>query len=84
MVEKESGETLKMLEENLLRSEFEAYLKTEGVRHELSIPKTPEQNGTAERMNRTLVEAARSMLSGSHLPPKFWAEALSTAIYVRN
>ena len=85
---KESGETLKILRTDnggeFTSSEFEAYLKSEGVRHELTIPKTPEQNGTAEHMNRTLVEAAHSMLSGSHLPPKFWAEALSTAVYVRN
>ena len=54
------------------------------MRHELTISKIPEQNGTAERMNRTLAEAARSMLLGSHLPPKFWAEALSTVVYVRN
>ena len=84
----ESGKTLKILRTDnggeFTSSEFEAYLKTEGVRHELIILKTPEQNGTAERMNRTLVEAARSMLSGSHLPPKFWTEALSTAVYVRN
>ena len=48
------------------------------------VPKTPEHNGTAECMNRTLVEVACSMLSGSHLPPKFWAEALSTAVYVHS
>ena len=83
LVEKESGETLKILHTDnggeFTSSEFEAYLKTEGVRHN-----TPEQNGTVEHMNRTLVEAARSMLSGPHLPPKFWAEALSTAVYVCN
>ena len=65
-------------------SEFKAYLKAEGVRHELTIPKNPEQNGVAERMNRTLVETARSMLVGANLPHRFWAEALSTATYLRN
>ena len=78
LVEKESGETLKILHTDnggeFTSSEFEAYLKI-GVRHELIIPNTPLQNGTAEHINRTLVEAAHSMLSGSHLPPKFWAEA---------
>ena len=48
------------------------------------MPKTPQQNGVAERMNRTLVEAVRSMLSDAKLPRKFWAEALSTAVYLRN
>ena len=64
--------------------EFESYLTTEGVRHELTIPNNPEQNGVAERMNRTLVETARSMLVNSNLPCSFCAEALSTATYLRN
>ena len=63
---------------------FQEYLKTEGVRHELTIPKNPEQNGVAERINRTLIETARSMLIDSHLPHSFWAEAISTAAYLRN
>lgn len=45
--------------------EFEAYLRTEGVRHELTIPKNPEQNGVGECINRTLMETARSMLIDS-------------------
>lgn len=56
----------------------------EGVRHELTIPKNPEQNGVAERANRTLIETARSMLVDSRLPHSFWAEAVSTAAYMRN
>ena len=62
--------------------EFERYLRKEGIRHETTIPKTPEQNGVAERMNRTLVEMVRSMLH--QMPRKFWAEALSTAVYLKN
>ena len=46
--------------------------------------KTPEQNGVAERLNRTLVETVRSMLIDFKLPHKFWAEALATAAYLRN
>ena len=46
--------------------------------------KTPEQNGVAEKMNQMLVETTRSMLAYSKLPPKFWAEALSTAVYLEN
>ncbi|GJX85406.1 putative ribonuclease H-like domain-containing protein [Tanacetum coccineum] len=42
---------------------------------------TPQQNGVAERMNRTLIEAARTMLADSHLPTTFWAEAVNTACY---
>ena len=59
-------------------------MKSEGIRHERTIPKTPEQNGVAERMNRTLVETVRSMLTGARLSHEFWAEALATAVYLRN
>ncbi len=45
-------------------------MKTEGIKHEYTIPKTPEQNGVSER---TLVEAVRSMLADSKLPHRFWA-----------
>ncbi|GJW20179.1 retrovirus-related pol polyprotein from transposon TNT 1-94 [Tanacetum coccineum] len=46
--------------------------------------RTPQQNGVAERMNRTLIEAARTMLANSHLPTTFWAEAVNTACYTFN
>ncbi|GJY86744.1 retrovirus-related pol polyprotein from transposon TNT 1-94 [Tanacetum coccineum] len=49
-----------------------------------SLPRTPEQNGVVERRNRTLVEAARTMLSASKLPLSFWAEAVATACYTQN
>ena len=67
-----------------MSTELENYLKSEGIKHEYTIPKTPEQNGVSERMNRTLVEAVRSMLADSKLPHQFWAEALSTASYLLN
>lgn len=50
----------------------------------LTIPHTPQQNGIAESLNRTLIESVRTMLTDSKLPHKFWAEALSTAVYLRN
>ena len=46
-------------------NEFEEYLKSEGIKHEFTIPKCPEQNGVAERLNRTLVEMIHSMLADS-------------------
>ena len=61
--------------------EFSDYLKAEG---KLLVPKNPEQNGVAERLNRILVESVRSMLTDAQLPHKFWAEALSTAVFLRN
>ena len=88
MVENSTGCKLKTLRSDnggeYTSAEFTDYLKREGIRHELTIPKTPEQNGVAERMNRTLVEMVRSMLSDSKAPSRFWAEALSTAAYLRN
>ncbi|GJW04705.1 putative ribonuclease H-like domain-containing protein [Tanacetum coccineum] len=55
-----------------------------GIKQEYSNAKTPQQNGVAERMNRTLIEAARTMLADSLLPTTFWAEAVSTACYIFN
>ena len=55
-----------------------------GIRHERTFPKTPEQNVIAECMNRTVVEPVRSMLADAKLPYSFWAEAVSTAVYLRN
>ncbi|GKB41389.1 putative ribonuclease H-like domain-containing protein [Tanacetum coccineum] len=55
-----------------------------GIKQEYSNAITPQQNGVAERMNRTLIEAARTMLADSLLPTTFWAEAVSTACYIFN
>ncbi|GJR81898.1 putative ribonuclease H-like domain-containing protein [Tanacetum coccineum] len=54
------------------------------IKRKYSIARTPQQNGVAERRNRTLIEAARTMLADSKLPTIFWAEAVSTACYVQN
>ncbi|GJZ96580.1 ribonuclease H-like domain-containing protein [Tanacetum coccineum] len=55
-----------------------------GILRQFSIARTPQQNGVAERRNRTLIEAARTMLADSKLPTTFWAEAVNTACYVQN
>ncbi|GJV53753.1 putative ribonuclease H-like domain-containing protein [Tanacetum coccineum] len=55
-----------------------------GIKRDYSNPRTPQQNGVAERKNRTLIEAARTMLADSKLPTMFWTEAVSTACYVLN
>lgn len=55
-----------------------------GINHRMTMPYTAEQNGSAERENRTLMEAARSMLLSKQLPNKLWAEAVNTAAYVIN
>ncbi|GJZ21676.1 retrovirus-related pol polyprotein from transposon TNT 1-94 [Tanacetum coccineum] len=67
-----------------LNKTLNAFFKEEGIEHQISTPRTPEQNGVVERQNRTLVEAARMMLSASKLPLFFWAEAIATACYTQN
>lgn len=63
---------------------FDNYCKSQGIRHQKTPPKTPQLNGLAERMNRTLVERVRCMLSEAKLPNFFWAEAVNTVAYVIN
>ena len=67
-----------------LSTEFRQYLKSAGIHHELTVPHSPQQNGVAERMNRTLMESARSMMDHAGLPDKYWAEAVECAAYIRN
>nr|GEZ35631.1 putative ribonuclease H-like domain-containing protein [Tanacetum cinerariifolium] len=55
-----------------------------GIKREFSVPRTPQQNGIAERKNQTVIEAARTMLADSLLPIPFWAEEVNTAYYVQN
>nr|GEV13675.1 hypothetical protein [Tanacetum cinerariifolium] len=54
------------------------------IKREFSNARTPQQNGVAERRNRTLIEAARIMFTDAKLPVTFWAEAVNTACYVQN
>ncbi|GKB36466.1 retrovirus-related pol polyprotein from transposon TNT 1-94 [Tanacetum coccineum] len=55
-----------------------------GIKREFSVARTPQQNRVAERKNRTLIEAAMTMLADLLLPTTFWAEAINTACYVQN
>nr|GEW85469.1 putative ribonuclease H-like domain-containing protein [Tanacetum cinerariifolium] len=65
-------------------SDLNQFCELKGIKREFSVPMTPQQNGIAERKNRTLIEAARTMLADSLLPIPFWAEAVNTACYVQN
>ena len=58
---------------------FSEYCAAQGIRMEKTIPRIPQQNGVAERTNRTLNEHARSMRLHAGLPKNFWADAVSTA-----
>nr|GEU39611.1 putative ribonuclease H-like domain-containing protein [Tanacetum cinerariifolium] len=55
-----------------------------GIKREFSVARTPQQNGVAKRKNRTLIDAARTMIVDSKLPTTFWAEAVNTSCYVLN
>ncbi|GJU40980.1 retrovirus-related pol polyprotein from transposon TNT 1-94 [Tanacetum coccineum] len=67
-----------------LNKTLHVYFAKEGIRHETSTARTPEQNGVVERQNRTLVEAARTMLSAAKVPLFFWAEAIATTCFTQN
>ncbi|GJR16099.1 retrovirus-related pol polyprotein from transposon TNT 1-94 [Tanacetum coccineum] len=67
-----------------LNKTLHAYFKEEGIGHQTSTPRTPEQNGVVKRRNRTLVEAVRTLLSASKLPLFFWAEVIAAACYIQN
>lgn len=60
------------------------YLTAKGILMENTAPYNPQQNGKAERDNRTIVECARTMLQAKKLPKFLWAEAVNTAIYTLN
>ncbi|EXC18499.1 Retrovirus-related Pol polyprotein from transposon TNT 1-94 [Morus notabilis] len=83
-VEKQLGKPIKTprsdREGEYMDQEFRDFLIEEGVVSQLTAPGTPQQNGVAERRNRTLLDMIRSMLSYSSLPTSFWGHALKTAI----
>ncbi|KAL0318363.1 UNVERIFIED_CONTAM: Retrovirus-related Pol polyprotein from transposon TNT 1-94 [Sesamum angustifolium] len=63
---------------------FAAFLKEEGIIAQYTMPGTPQQNGVAERRNRTLMDMVRSMMSHTNLSLELWSEALKTAVYILN
>ena len=88
LVENQTEKKIKVLRTNnggeFCRKEFEEFCKKCGIAWQKTTPYTPQQNGVAERMNKTLMERARSMLSGAGLGQEFWAEAVDTACYLIN
>nr|GEZ89973.1 hypothetical protein [Tanacetum cinerariifolium] len=75
--------TINLLSKNDIMTLHE-YFAAEGILHQTSVARTPEQNDIVERQNRTLVEAARTMLSAAKVPLFFWAEAIATACFTQN
>lgn len=86
--ERATGKKLKILRSDngkeYVNSSLERLLEEKGIGHQLTAPYTPQQNGVAERANRTIVEMARTMLNHARLPKKFWSEAVNTAVYMKN
>ncbi len=65
-----------------ISNEFCAYLAEHGIHHQLTVAYTPQQNGVAERMNRTLMNLVRSMLHHKNIDKRFWAEALGNGSFM--
>nr|GEU38396.1 ribonuclease H-like domain-containing protein [Tanacetum cinerariifolium] len=68
--------------EEFRNKEINDFFSQKGIKREFSNARTPQQNGVAEKRNRTLIEAARTMLADAKLPVTFWAEAVDTACYI--
>ena len=87
-LEKQSGNDLMKLRSDngteYISKELQEYLASKGVQHQTTTRYTPEQNGAAERLNRTLMERVCAMLSDSCLSKQLWAEATCTACFIRN
>lgn len=67
-----------------LSEEFSNHLKKQGTIRKLTVHDTPEHNGVAERLNRTILEKVRAMFHDSGLPKFLWAEATAHAVYLKN
>ena len=86
-VERETGLKLKCVRADNggeYRGPFETYCRFHGIKLQKSVPKTPQHNGVAERMNRTICERIKCMLSHAKLPKSFWGEAMRTAVDLIN
>lgn len=87
-MENQTGEKIKIFRTDnggeYIGNEFNKFCKAHGIVHQLTTPHTPQQNGVAERMNRSIVEKAKSFLFDANLSMRAWAEACNMAAYVRN
>ena len=63
---------------------FAKFLQENGIVAQYTMPGSPDQNGVAERRNRTLMDMVRSMRSNTKLPQYLWTETLKTAVYILN
>lgn len=88
LVENQSDNKIKILRTDnggeYCNKKLSEFLKSSGIVHQTSCPYSPQQNGKAERLNRTLLDRARCLLIESGLPTVFWAEAVNCAAYLLN
>lgn len=88
MIERQTERKVKLLRTDnggeFCSRKFNDYCRSEGIVRHHTIPHTPQQNGVAERMNRSIISKARCMLSNARMSKRFWAEAANTACYLIN
>lgn len=88
MVERQNDRKIKTLRTDdggeYVLKDFYALCEKERILHEMVPLYTLKQNGTVERNNRTIMDMAKSILRGKHLPNELWSEVVSTTIYILN
>jgi len=88
LVEKQSGHYIKFLRIDrggeYISNDLLHFCREHGIQKQFTTRYTPQQNGVAERKNRTIMEMARSMFKAQHLPNDYWAEAVTFASYILN
>jgi len=88
MVENQTGKQIKKLRTynglEYCADVFNEFCRKTGIQRHHTVVHTPQQNGLAERFNRTIMERVRCMLNHARLPQSFWAEAVKTACYLIN
>ncbi|KAM2369740.1 hypothetical protein ACFXTH_047137 [Malus domestica] len=88
MVELQSGYQIKKLRSDrggeYTSLEFSRFCEDMGLERQLTVAYSPQQNGVAERKNKTVIEMTRTMMIEKKIPLKFWAEAVNTAVYLQN
>ena len=67
-----------------ISKEFNEFSYEKGISQQITLPYSPQQNGVAEGMNRIILESTSSMLYEANFSQNFWAEAVTTAVYLRN
>jgi transposase InsO family protein len=87
-VEKQSGLSIRRIRTDnggeYVNQAFRDFCSEHGLQHQFSVPYTPQQNGVAERKNRTLREMANCMIQSRSMDSSFWAEAVNCANYIQN